>query len=73
MEKTRPASKRNAGAMDPLVITVPIPPHASGFQAFGACLPLLVRDASPMVHATASRAVAETVLRSKAGEGTAHA
>ncbi len=73
MENTRPASKRNSGAMDPLAITVPIPPHASGFQALGACLPLLVLGASPVARATASRAVAETVLRSKAGEGTAHA
>ena len=75
MENARPASRRNAGAEDPLTIaiTVPIPPHASGFQALGACMPLLVRGASPVVHATASRAVAEIVLRSQAGEGTANA
>ena len=75
MENARPASNRSVGAVDPLAIaiTVPIPPHASGFQAISACLLPLVRGASPVVHATASRAVAEIALRSTAGERTAHA
>ncbi len=75
MKNARPASNLSVGAVDPLAIaiTVAIPPHASGFQALGACLLPLVRGASPVVDATASRAVAESVLRSKAGKGTAHA
>ncbi len=74
MENTRSASKRSAGAVDPLAIatTGPFSPHAPGVQAPGACLPPLVRSAFPATHATASYAVAEVRLRAAVGEGTSH-
>jgi hypothetical protein len=74
MKNARPASNRSVGAVDPLAIaiTVAIPPHASGFQALGACLLPLVRGVSPVVHATASHAVEEVRRPAAAGKAAAH-
>ena len=70
-----PTSMRSAGAVDPLAIatTAPVSPHALGFQVISACLPLLVCNASLVVHTGASRALAGSRPHAAAGEGTAHA
>ena len=75
MRNLLPASLRSAGAVDPVAIatTAPVSPHALGFQAISACLPLLVCNASLVVHTGASRALAGSRPHAAAGEGTAHA
>ncbi len=75
MESPQPTMRRSAGALDPLAIatTAPVSPHALGFQAISACLPLLVCGASLVVHTGASRTLAGSRPHAAAGEGTAHA
>jgi hypothetical protein len=52
--------------------TVPIAPHAPGFQARYVYLPLLLRGVSPVVHATASHTVAEVRTPAAMGKAAAH-
>ncbi len=72
MERFRSAAGAVSVVRPAGAATVPIAPEAPGFQARDAQLPLLLRGAAPVVHATASHAVAEVRARAAAGEGTAH-
>ncbi len=73
MERFRSAPGAGSVVRPADAATVPIAPDAPGFQARDAHLPLLLRVVAPVVHATASHAVAEVRARAAAGEGIAHA